>query len=67
MLDWVKLRGDFPITYLANAAIAPIPIPVYNEVSKFYQDVLNHGQTLWDEWETKMEQTRDLVCEIYRS
>jgi len=68
MLDWVKLRDDFPITkkyaYLANAAIAPIPMPVYNEVSKFYQDVLNHGQTLWDEWETKMEQTRDLYAKF---
>ncbi|PWU79590.1 MAG: hypothetical protein DLM72_16520 [Candidatus Nitrosopolaris wilkensis] len=68
MLDWVKLRDDFPVTkkyaYLANAAIAPIPMPVYNEVSKFYQDVLNHGQTLWDEWETKMEQTRDLYAKF---
>ena len=68
MLDWVKLRDDFPITkkyaYLANAAIAPIPMPVYNEISKFYQDVLNHGQTLWDEWETKMEQTRDLYAKF---
>jgi selenocysteine lyase/cysteine desulfurase len=47
MPDWNKLRGDFPITkkyaYLANAAIAPIPMPVYNEVSKFHQGVLNHG------------------------
>ncbi|MFZ0511785.1 MAG: aminotransferase class V-fold PLP-dependent enzyme [Candidatus Nitrosopolaris sp.] len=66
MPDWNKLRHDFPITkkyvYLANAAIAPIPIPVYNEVSKFYQNVLNQGQTLWDEWEAKVEQTRDLYA-----
>lgn len=52
MPDWVKLRDDFPITkkyaYLANAPIAPIPMPVYNEVSKFYKDILNHGQTSWD-------------------
>jgi cysteine desulfurase / selenocysteine lyase len=68
MPDWVKLRDEFPITkkyaYLANAAIAPIPMPVYNEVSKFYKDILNHGQTLWDEWETKMEQTRALYAEF---
>ena len=66
MPDWNNLREDFPIikkyTYLANAAIAPIPIPVYNEVSKFYQDALNYGQTLWDQWEEKMEQTRDLYA-----
>ena len=68
MPDWVKLRDDFPITkkyaYLANAAIAPISMPVYNEVSRFYQDVLNHGQTLWEEWEIKMEQTRDLYAKF---
>jgi selenocysteine lyase/cysteine desulfurase len=68
MPDWNKLRDEFPITkkyaYLANAAIAPIPMPVYNEVSKFYQDILNHGQTLWDEWEAKMEQTRDLYAKF---
>jgi selenocysteine lyase/cysteine desulfurase len=68
MPDWVKLRDDFPITkkyaYLANAAIAPIPMPVYNEVSRFYQDVLNHGQTLWEDWEIKMEQTRDMYAKF---
>ncbi|HET7147327.1 MAG TPA: aminotransferase class V-fold PLP-dependent enzyme [Candidatus Nitrosopolaris sp.] len=68
MPDWVKLRDDFPITkkytYLANAAVAPIPLPVYNEVSKFYKDFLNCGQILWDEWDTKMEQTRDLYAKF---
>jgi cysteine desulfurase / selenocysteine lyase len=68
MPDWNKLRDDFPIAtkyaYLATAAIAPIPIPVYNEVSKFYQETLNHGQTLWDEWESKIEQTRDLYAKF---
>ena len=45
-------------------AIAPIPMPVYNEVSRFYQDVLNHGQTLWEDWEIKMEQTRDIYAKF---
>jgi selenocysteine lyase/cysteine desulfurase len=68
MPAWNKLRDDFPITkkyvYLANTAIAPIPMPVYNEVSKFYEDVLTHGQLLWDEWEMKMEKTRDLYAKF---
>ena len=68
MPDWVKLRDDFPITkkyaYLANAAIAPIPMPVYNELSRFYQVYLNHGQTLWEDWEIKMEQTRDMYAKF---
>jgi selenocysteine lyase/cysteine desulfurase len=68
MPDWNKLRDDFPITnryvYLANAAIAPIPTPVYNEVLKFYDGAVNHGQTLWNEWDTKMEKTRDLYAKF---
>ena len=68
MPDWDELREDFPVTkrytYLANAAITPIPMPVYNEVSKYYYDMLNHGRTLWDEWEAKMEQTRDLFAKF---
>jgi cysteine desulfurase/selenocysteine lyase len=66
--DWNKLRDDYPITkkyvYLANAAIAPIPKPVYNEVSKFYKDVLIHGGTLWNEWVNIMEETRDLYAKF---
>ncbi len=66
MPDWNKLRDDFPVTknyvYLANAAIAPIPAVVSNEVLNFYQDAMNHGQLQWDKWETKMEQTRDLYA-----
>lgn len=68
MPDWNKLREDFPITkkytYLANAAIAPIPVPVYDEVLKFYQDFLSHGQTSWDQWEAKMEETRYLYAKF---
>ena len=52
MPDWNELRDDFPITkkyvYLANAAVTPIPMPVYIEVSKYYHDILNHGRTLWE-------------------
>jgi selenocysteine lyase/cysteine desulfurase len=66
MPNWSKLREDFPITkeyvYLANAAIAPIPSAVSNEVLHFYQDAMNYGQLQWDKWEAKMEQTRDLYA-----
>jgi len=68
MPDWDELREDFPVTkkytYLANAAITPIPVPVYNEVSKYYYDILNHGRTFWDEWDAKVEQTRHLLAKF---
>jgi cysteine desulfurase / selenocysteine lyase len=66
--NWRRFRDDFPIinkyVYLANAAISPIPTSVYNEVSTFYQQVLNHGGTLWDQWATKFEETRDLYAKF---
>jgi cysteine desulfurase / selenocysteine lyase len=67
-IDWDYLRCDFPLTkkyvYLANAAISPIPIPVYRAISEFYQGLVNHGGTMWNKWISKMEETRDLYCKF---
>ena len=61
MPDWDELSEHFAVTkrhtYLAKAAITPIPMPVYNEVSKYYNDILIHGRTLWNE-SAKIERTR---------
>jgi selenocysteine lyase/cysteine desulfurase len=66
--DWNRFRDDFPSTkkyvYLDNAAIAPIPKPVYNEVLRVCEEFLNHGGTLWDKWITKIEQTRGLYAKF---
>ncbi|MFL6489664.1 MAG: aminotransferase class V-fold PLP-dependent enzyme [Nitrososphaera sp.] len=68
MPDWNKLRDDIAVTkkyvYLANAAIAPIPVPVYNKVSEFYNEVLNHGETSWNKWIEKTEETRDICAKF---
>src|SRR5918992_2080901 len=68
MTKWNKLRDDFAVTkkyvYLANAAIAPIPVPVYNKVSEFYSEVLNYGETSWDQWVGKTEETKDLCAKF---
>lgn len=65
---WDKFRHDFPITqsftYLANAAITPIPLPVYDEISKFYQGAINHGGSKWNEWVNTMEKTRQLYSKF---
>jgi cysteine desulfurase/selenocysteine lyase len=65
-IDWDKYRSDFPVTqkytYLDNAAVSPIPLTVYNEVSRFYQDILNYGGTSWNRWSTIMKQTRELYA-----
>jgi cysteine desulfurase / selenocysteine lyase len=66
--NWDRLREDFPITksytYLANAAITPIPLPVYTEILKFYQEALYHGGTIWSDWIDAMEETRELYSKF---
>ena len=66
--NWDRLREDFPITksytYLANAAITPIPLPVYTEILKFYQGALYHGGTIWSDWIDAMEETRELYSKL---
>jgi cysteine desulfurase / selenocysteine lyase len=68
MRTWEKIRKEFPVTknytYLANAAISPIPTPVLQEALRFYDGMLNHGGTLWESWIEKMEQTRQVYAEF---
>jgi cysteine desulfurase / selenocysteine lyase len=66
MTDWEKIRKDFPVTksytYLANAAISPIPTPVAQETLRLYDSMLNHAGTLWPDWIEKMEQARQIYA-----
>jgi cysteine desulfurase / selenocysteine lyase len=66
MRNWQRIRKDFPVTksytYLANAAISPIPRPVVQEMLRFYDGMLNHAGSLWPDWIKEMEQARDLYA-----
>jgi selenocysteine lyase/cysteine desulfurase len=68
MPNWDNLRDDFPVTkkysYLANAAIGPIPLPVYKEALGFYQDTMCHSEHLWNDWVTKIQHTKDLYAKF---
>jgi selenocysteine lyase/cysteine desulfurase len=67
-LDWIKIRNDFPITkkysYLNNAAISPIPIPVYREACKFYKNLMDHGGEIWTKYIKVKEETRKRYAEF---
>jgi len=51
MIDWEKIRNDFPITknmtYFQSAAMSPLPIPVFNAVQREYRKLLNQGDIHW--------------------
>jgi cysteine desulfurase / selenocysteine lyase len=59
---WNRLREDFPVTrkysYLANAAISPIPIQVQNAVLEFYKENMSYGGTHWQKWIDCIEEAR---------
>ena len=66
MVNFEQIRRDFPVTkhytYLANAAISPIPMQVFKEASGFHKQILENGGILWDKWIEQMEETRELYA-----
>lgn len=69
--DWIKIRNDFPITkkysHLDNAAISPIPIPVYRETCKFYKNLMDNGGKIWTKYIKVKEETRKRYAEFIGS
>jgi cysteine desulfurase/selenocysteine lyase len=61
-MHWNRIREDFPVTkkysYLANAAISPIPCQVQNAVSEFYKESMFYGGTHWRKWIDCIEEAR---------
>jgi cysteine desulfurase/selenocysteine lyase len=63
---WNRIREDFPVTnkysYLANAAISPIPSQVENALSEFYKENMSYGGTQWRKWIDCIEDTRRMYA-----
>ncbi|MPZ05897.1 MAG: aminotransferase class V-fold PLP-dependent enzyme [Nitrososphaeraceae archaeon] len=66
--SWERLREDFPVTkkfsYLANAAISPIPRQVQNAVARFYKDNMIYGGTRWQKWIDLIEEARRMYADF---
>lgn len=64
--QWNRLREDFPVTkkysYLANAAISPIPSQVEYAVSEFYKENMFYGGTRWQKWIDIIEEARKMYA-----
>jgi selenocysteine lyase/cysteine desulfurase len=67
-LDWAKVRGDFPVTermaYLNSAASGPVSRPVREAATRFYQELLEGGDQLWEEWLRRRERARASVARL---
>jgi len=67
-MNWIELREQFPAikhsVYLNSASASPISKQAADEGKQFYDDVLLHGDSNWEEWLRKVEEVREKVARL---
>jgi len=68
IIDWERVRSDFPVTerlvYLNSAAAGPVARPIAEAAMSFYQDMLASGDARWFEWREQIEEARQNVARL---
>lgn len=66
MINWDEIRKQFPVTenstYLNAAAAGPLSRATSKAASDYYLQMMEDGDTHWDEWLEKREQARIKVA-----
>lgn len=66
MINWDEIRKQFPVTknstYLNAAAAGPLSRAVSAAGSEYYRQMMEDGDTHWDEWLGKREEVRRKVA-----
>ena len=66
MVNWNRIRKDFPITkrftYLDHASAAPMPRPVYSETLRYYNELSGFADFSWNRWISRREAVRRKVA-----
>ena len=66
MINWDEVRSQFPVTenfaYLNAAAAGPLSRATSNAASNYYRQMMEDGDTHWDEWLAKREDARKNVA-----
>ncbi len=59
---WHKIRADFPIlkksVYLDHASGGPIPRPVYEKITQYYEELSCEADFAWNKWIDRREDIR---------
>jgi cysteine desulfurase/selenocysteine lyase len=63
-----EIRKLFPVTrnyvYFNHAAVAPLPLPVYERMEQHARDVLQHGLAHFRQWGQAVERVRQLAARL---
>ncbi|MFO7655816.1 MAG: aminotransferase class V-fold PLP-dependent enzyme [Bacteroidales bacterium] len=66
MINWEEIRDLFPVcrkfVYLNAAGGSPVSYPAAAEGKRFYDEMLNEGDTYWDRWLERTEEVRRTVA-----
>jgi len=66
VVNWAKVRLDFPITkrmaYLDHASCGPMPKPVYDETRRYYEELGGYADFSWSRWIKRREEVRQKVA-----
>ncbi len=66
MPNWKKIRSDFPITkrftYLDHASASPLPVPVHQEIMRYYDELVSFADFSWNRWISRREKIREEVA-----
>jgi len=66
MVDWKKIRRDFPITkrftYLDHASASPMPKPVHEAVLRYYDELAGFADFSWNRWTSRREEVRRKIA-----
>lgn len=68
MIDWDKIREEFPVckkmVYLNPAGGSPVSMSAATEAKRFYDEMLEHGDTYFDTWLQRTEEIRTRLADF---
>ena len=68
MIDWRRVRADFPATdrmaYLNSAGTGPVSRETAAAAADFYRDVAESGDRRWEEWAARRERVRGAIARL---
>lgn len=71
MVNWSKIREDYPITknvaYFLSAGMSPLSKLVYDSIMKEYASILEYGDIFWDQDREKVKGLCEDFAELLRT